>query len=734
VTGTQSLVTRASIDRCRETVRDHAELYRLLTAEYERHELLIAPTRLYSPAGVGKAYLRDSGIPPLRSRQPDFPAEVVGFAMSAYYGGRAECRIRRVPVPVVTVDGASMHPTVCVLTGLWRFFTRQRVNVREEDGAKLQRQLMRLNLDDVFEPRFWTQLNAFLLVEPDDDVLPVRARYSRGASFGIGVNHLASSEPLWYPLADVVASTLLTGRTPQVLRLLRLRPVGQTAGLRKIRIRGGKAIDPARQDFFRELVEERRRLEQTGDPDALRTAAMLKVIGSSASYGTLAELNRQEPDGNRTLLDIYSLEHFRRRVRAVEQPGSDYFPPLAALVSGGARLMLALLERLVTDRGGSYAFCDTDAMAIVAAPQRTLIPCPGGEHRDEAGRACVLALSWQDVEHVRRRFATLTPYNRRLVPTLLELEDENLDPVTGERVQLYCLAISAKRYCLYTLNADGEPQLVKCSEHALGGFYRNPTNPDPTDHSWVEDAWNWLLRTELGLAVAKPDWFQQPALSQFTVSHPRLSKPFESFNRDKPYADQIKPANTLLVAHVAPGGHPPDDDPNRFALIAANDPTSPNTERLEWRNIYNPRHPGYRITTDTLLANGGNPLPPNTVGVKTYRDVVASYRQHPETKSLAPDGNPCRRQTIGLLGRRHIVAGSIAHIGKEANLLEEIAAGLVGADAETLTAYKVKALTETQAQLCGGCETPLSGRQRRWCGKCRTNRRRRSHVEGASRR
>ena len=43
--------------------------------------------------------------------------------------------------------------------------------------------------------------------------------------------------------------------------------------------------------------------------------------------------------------------------------------------------MLALLERCVTDLGGSYAMCDTDSMAIVATKDGGLIPCPGGAYR-----------------------------------------------------------------------------------------------------------------------------------------------------------------------------------------------------------------------------------------------------------------------------------------------------------------------------------------------------------------
>ena len=38
-----------------------------------------------------------------------FPKAVLGYAMTAYYGGRAECRVRRTPVPVVYLDFLSMY-------------------------------------------------------------------------------------------------------------------------------------------------------------------------------------------------------------------------------------------------------------------------------------------------------------------------------------------------------------------------------------------------------------------------------------------------------------------------------------------------------------------------------------------------------------------------------------------------------------------------------------------------
>ncbi len=54
------------------------------------------------------------------------------------------------------------------------------------------------------------------------------------------------------------------------------------------------------------------------------------------------------------------------RVPVPEEPGDYCFPPVASLITGAARLMLALLEKSVAKLGGTYAMEDTDSMAIVA--------------------------------------------------------------------------------------------------------------------------------------------------------------------------------------------------------------------------------------------------------------------------------------------------------------------------------------------------------------------------------
>jgi hypothetical protein len=97
------------------------------------------------------------GIRPVLERQPDFPEEVLAAAMSAYYGGRAECRIRKVEVPVSYVDFLSMYTTVNALMGLWGFVVANRIEV-EDATEETRRFLGSITLDDCFRPKTWPQL------------------------------------------------------------------------------------------------------------------------------------------------------------------------------------------------------------------------------------------------------------------------------------------------------------------------------------------------------------------------------------------------------------------------------------------------------------------------------------------------------------------------------------------------------------------------------------------------
>jgi len=55
----------------------------------------------------------------------------------------------------------------------------------------------------------------------------------------------------------------------------------------------------------------------------------------------------------------------------------------------------------------------------------------------------------------------------------------------------------------------------------------------------------------------------------------------------------------------------------------------------------------------------------NVVFPSQFARLLIEYQEHPEAKSLAPDGSACKADTIGLLQRAHIVAGELRYVGKE---------------------------------------------------------------------
>jgi hypothetical protein len=142
---------------------------------------------------------------------------------------------------------------------------------------------------------------------------------------------------------------------------------------------------------------------------------------------------------------------------------------------------------------------------------------------------------------------------------------------------------------------------------------------------------------------------------------------------------KIKPFNFLVTAHVRPFGHPTGVDPARFQLVAPYTLDARQWTKLAWLDHHTGRT--YRLTT---VGDAGGP---GIARVKTFRDVVAEYRVHPEAKSAGPDGEPCGRATTGLLRRRDVVAARVRYIGKESNRIDEVDAELVHDEEDVSTEY-----------------------------------------------
>ena len=724
------IVTKKYVDYNRRDVLTTSELAVKLLEEYDKHPIDLQATKAYSPASIGKSYLRAMGIPPILERQPKFPKRYLGYAQSAFFGGRTSAHIRKVPVPVVYTDFLSMYPSVNSLMDLWSFVTAKKIGVVEHCQAEIEAFLHGATVDHLFSQDSWKKLTAFVRIIPDGDILPSRGRYSvQSNDWQVAVNQIYAggdnpNDALWYSLPDVVASVLLNnGKIPKVVDAFRIEARGKLGGLTATKLRGQIDVDPRKQDFFKVAIEQRRGLQKRTDISDIEKEQLekfLKVLANAASYGIYAEMHRLESDHKTEVLcHGIDQEPFTCRVAHPDEAGEYCFPPLASLITGAARLMLALLERCVTDLGGTYAMEDTDSMAIVSTEEGGIISCQGGTNNK------IRALSWKQVKGISNRFLALNPYNRIDVPdSVLKIEADNSDPVTKQPRRLYCLAISAKRYALFLRKPDGDPVLLRCScpfcgrknkpgathcrnencrrsvevnnkddrwsEHGLGHLL-NPTDPESEDREWIAQAWLRIIRRGLGLSTAALGIESSPAIGQITISSPAAMKPLQNLNKGKGYPDQIKPFNFLLTCHVRPLGHPRAVKPERFHLIAPYEKDSRKWLKQSWIDQYSGKE--YRITTAGSFGDR------HTARVKTYGDVLIEYEYHPESKCADANGGTCTKQTIGLLNRRHVRIEQIRYIGKESNSLEEVDAGLIHSGQNVYTEYPDKRRDEWQIKI-----------------------------------
>jgi hypothetical protein len=529
-----------------------------------------------------------------------------------------------------------MYPTVNSLMGLWKFVTARKITVRAHYRTWVERFVRKISVSDLFDPATWKHLPVFVRVIPNGDVLPSRSKYSKESNdWQVALNYLTAGskrrdEAIWCSLPDVIASKLITGKTPRIVDAFRIVPEDMLEKLESIKLRGEIPVDPRTQDFFRVVIEQRKLASANPDLDPTekkRLEKALKVLANAASYGIYAEMIREESEKvERVNCHGIDPKPFSCLVRHPERTGEYCFPPLAALITGAARLMLALLESCVAQLDGTYAMEDTDSMAIVATRHGGLIPCVGGTFRTSDGQEAIKALSWKQVDDIARRFMQLNPYNRSAVPgSILKIEDDNWDPETKKQRQLYCLAISAKRYALFTRNKTGVPTLLRekrdvgtdrWSEHGLGHLL-NPTDPDSEDREWIAQVWSNIVRKSCGLTTALLGFERLPAVGRISVSSPFVMKSLERLNAGKKYAKQIKPFNFLGSCHVREFGYPYRSNPEKFHLIAPYDSDPRKWLRKTWIDEY---------TGDEFGITTAGPTGDRfTARVQTYGEVLEDY-------------------------------------------------------------------------------------------------------------
>jgi hypothetical protein len=135
----------------------------------------------------------------------------------------------------------------------------------------------------------------------------------------------------------------------------------------------------------------------------------------------------------------------------------------------------------------------------------------------------------------------------------------------------------------------------------------------------------------------------------------------------------------------------PVQNPERFHLIAPYRSNPKHWLKMSWTEQYSGKT--YGITT---VGDTGNR---RTARVKTYGEVLREYESHAESKCADATGQPCSRQTVGLLQRRHVRIDQFKYIGKESNGLEEVESGVVHSAESVYTEYPDPRRDEWQTKI-----------------------------------
>jgi hypothetical protein len=453
-------VTKQYIDYNVNDTLATCELYAKMIERLKEFKLDIPPEKAFSPGSLGKAYLRRIGIRSFLEKNPDFPPEILGYLMTTYYGGRAEVKIRKKPVKVRLMDFKSTYPTLFVLMDLWKYLVAERIE-HYDSTEETKRLVSEITLNSLTDRSLYPKLVTIVQILPQSDILPARAHYGQDTkAYNIALPYVTSEVPLWYTLAEIIASKLLTGKTPKIFRAISFRPIGTLDNLQSVQIPRGLTLTP-QDDLIKSLIEHRTEIQRKRDTTMENTEEcnrldvvqdQLKILANATSYGIFIEIITED---RHTKTVAYGLERFNAKPHKTEEFGRFLNPILATVLTSGARLMLAMAEAWLQQHDGYYAFCDTDSMAVSPFHWRAL----------------------------QAFFQSLNPYDS--TEPLLRLEYDDRDE-KGQLLDLWFYGISAKRYVLYRI-INGEPNIVKdgWSSHGLGHLLRE----EKQDNEGVGDKW-----------------------------------------------------------------------------------------------------------------------------------------------------------------------------------------------------------------------------------------------------
>ena len=338
--------------------------------------------RTISPGALGAAIVGRFGVEVPIAKLKLAEAELAAWAES-FHGGwcSGDERLFGTPIPCVVGDLSSAFPMCASLLDWWRLVTA--ASVRHQDVTGVLRDVCEQAIADptvALSPAVWRRLGLTLVeTVPDGEPWPIEVEDEHRPDGRMEVIPVFSPDRrMFFAWPDVVAAATASGRMPTILKATKLVPVGRQAGLRRwVPFLPGLVLD-LDEDPAVAIVRHRHKVKQC-DPVL---AGELRVIVNAMTFGIFSRF-----------------DEIRQGSDIGERPGPWSYLPIASSVTAGARLLLAVVNRLVRDRGGIVAYRDTDSSIVPASPEGGTLVLPDG--------STIRLLSWAEVDEILSLFAPL---------------------------------------------------------------------------------------------------------------------------------------------------------------------------------------------------------------------------------------------------------------------------------------------------------------------------------------
>jgi hypothetical protein len=593
----------------------------------------LGETKVYSPAGIHGAIARHIDFD-----RPDMPRNRIGPSSAACFGGQVDVAALGYVPSLWSTDFSKQYATIAALIRLQDFLRADHLDFVEATDEVRDFAARCGTADLLRDPvGLFPQLAVLCWVRLRGEIVPVRAWFD-GHSFSMGVVPRSGSDPsklVPLMLPDVIAAKERSGRLPEIVRAERIVPK-DLRPLRQLKLPSGVWLDL--DNPYRSLVEEGERLKRGLGAWAKVPASVRAVLyrgwkagNNMLAYGALARTDLMDLPGNKkeevTLL--YDEGECRARLRHPENPGPLNCPPLAALVPACGRLLLAIVHRLVEDKGGFIAMGDTDSAHIVTTKTGGSVrvkQSAGGITEAHAWKMeDVHTLSDAEVDEIASRFGPpFNPFDPELMPgSLLKIN------YRGVRA----LIIAEKRYKLMGPDV-GDTVDAKASILAM---YLSPLPPPATAEDFIIAAWQHIDDLWDGLKPkdSRP-WLQHPAVRPMWATRPAY------FDRVKSVAP--RPFDPFLAARVIRHGkHVPGEDRGTAIAVAPYETNPAKWASLPW-----------------VFEHDGQPVPlaeKRGWRLFTIGEMLDQYVKHRPHDFVDAAGARCRADTRGILQRRPIRDG-----------------------------------------------------------------------------